>query len=136
MTAEPNEPDIDEVAEFQAWLQEKAEREAAAKARRDFATFLVVDHNKGRTHDQLTQQLAELVAAVYDTRKVGTLTLKLTVKPAENVDDMVTCSDAITMSKPEHDRPATMFYASRDGALSKDHPAQQTMFSIQGEQTR
>lgn len=131
-----DEPDIDEVKEFQQWREEKAAREEAEGSRRDFATFLVADHNKGRTHDQLTQQLAELVAAVQDTRKAGSLTLKLSIKPAGDIDDMVTVTDSITVSKPEHDRPPSMFYATRDGALSKDHPSQQTMFSIQGEQTR
>jgi hypothetical protein len=132
---EPIKPDIDEVAEFNEWLREKARKEAVPPPR-DFATFLVADHNKGRTHEELSKLLAELTAAVLDTKKAGTLTLKLKVTPSPNVEGMVVVTDDVTVTKPQHDRPASMFYASKTGQLSKDHPDQQTMFSIQGEQTR
>ncbi|HJR04593.1 MAG TPA: hypothetical protein VKA83_23330, partial [Methylomirabilota bacterium] len=78
MPDEPITPDIDEVAEYEQWRREKAAKEAAPPPR-DFATFLINDHNKGRTHDELSKLLAELTAAVLDTKKAGTLTLKLKV---------------------------------------------------------
>jgi hypothetical protein len=135
MPEQPDEVDVDEVAEFRQWQEEKARKEAVPPPR-DFATFLVADHNKGRTHDELSKLLAELTAAVLDTKKAGTLTLKLKVAPSPNVEAMVVVTDDVTVTKPQHDRPASMFYASKTGQLSKDHPDQQTMFSIQGEQTR
>lgn len=105
------------------------------KEHREFVSWLL-EHNKGRTADEMTEKLAELVVAVQETGKPGKLQLTISVSPAKGVDDMVVVSDSVRLNAPVLDRPATMFFASRDGELTRDHPNQQSMFSIQGETTR
>lgn len=112
--------------------EEPSEKE---QEHREFASFLL-EHSKGRTHDELTNKLAELVVAVQETKKPGKLQLTITIAPAKNVEEMVVVSDTVRLNAPTLDRPATMFFASSDGELTRDHPNQQTMFSIQGEATR
>ena len=101
----------------------------------EFAAFLVT-FNRGRTHDELTTKMAEVVAAVADTGKAGTLTLTIKVTPAKGVDGMVLVEDDVKAKVPTLSRAAAMFYVAEGGILSENHPGQLGMFSVQGEQTR
>jgi hypothetical protein len=101
----------------------------------EFGTFLVT-FNRGRTHDELTAKMAEVVAAVADTGKAGSLTLTIKVTPAKGVDGMVLVEDDVKAKVPTLSRPAAMYYVADGGVLSENHPAQLGMFSVQGEQTR
>lgn len=109
--------------------------EQALDDQAEFAAFLVT-FNRGRTHDELTKALAEVVAAVADTGKSGTLTLTIKVSPAKGVDGMVLVEDDVKAKVPTLSRAAAMFYVTEDGTLSENHPGQLGMFSVQGEQTR
>jgi hypothetical protein len=99
---------------------------------REFASFLL-QHAKGRSHDELTRSLAEVVRAVVDTDKPGAITFTVKIKPAGNVEGMVKVEDSITTKVPQLDRPATMFFVSDEGELSLDHPNQTAMFTIGGQ---
>jgi hypothetical protein len=93
----------------------------------EFATFLL-QHAKGRTHDQLSAALSKVVKAVIDTGKDGQITLSVKVKPMPKVDGMVKIEDGLTVKVPELDRPASMWFATDEGQLSADHPNQPSMF--------
>lgn len=99
---------------------------------REFASFLL-EHARGRSHDELSKSLSTVVRAVVDTGKAGTLTYTVKIKPTPNVDNMVKVEDSITAKVPELDRPASMFFVTDSGDLSLDHPQQTAMFSIGGE---
>lgn len=75
---------------------------------------------KGALVNELTEKLAEVVAAVMQFEKPGELVLKLKVKP-ENAE-MVILSDEITTKTPEADRPPTWFFANDDGGLTRERP--------------
>lgn len=75
---------------------------------------------KGALVNELTEKLAEVVAAVMQYEKPGELVLKLKVKP-ENAE-MVFISDELTVKAPEADRPPTWFFATDDGGLTRDRP--------------
>lgn len=75
---------------------------------------------KGALVNELTEKLAEVVAAVMQYEKPGELVLKLKVKP-ENAE-MVILSDEITVKAPEADRPPTWFFATDDGGLTRERP--------------
>lgn len=109
-------------------IDEQVEQQAP----REFASFLI-EHAKGRSHDELSRSLADLVRAVVDTGKPGTLTYTVKVKPTPNVDNMVKTEDAITVKKPELDRPASMYFVTDSGDLTLDHPHQTAMFQVGGE---
>src|SRR5690348_3352491 len=79
---------------------------------------------KGALGNELTEHLEQIVAGVVSVGKAGTLTLKLTIKPAARRSDMVVIEDAITVKAPEPDRPGSFFFATEDGGLAREDPNQ------------
>lgn len=90
-----------------------------------FAVFLQ-DLRDGRAHAELTGQLVELLTKVKETGKVGTLTLKLKIKPATRGADVdkVVITDAITVDLPKPERGEDFFWLTDDNDLSRNHPRQ------------
>lgn len=93
----------------------------------EFAAMLVA-LAKGRTHKDLSEQLAELVTAVNTTHKAGKLTLTLQVKPQKGVDGAVLVTAGIATNKPRFETPASIFYATDEGALVRNDPNQQSLY--------
>jgi hypothetical protein len=79
---------------------------------------------KGELHAELGDSLRDLVAGVMTIGKPGSLTLKITVKPAAKNADMVIVEDEITVKDPRPDRPASLFYATDEGGLTRHNPNQ------------
>lgn len=92
---------------------------------RPFADFLR-DHNKGATHDELSETLHRLVSRVQDTGRRGTVALTITVAPLKDDPGVLVVSDVIKLKLPEHDRKASVFYADGDGNLTREDPNQLT----------
>lgn len=91
---------------------------------RPFNEFLA-QQAKGATHAELSEKLNELLTAVVDQGKQGTLTLKLTVKPANTVGThAVFITDEITMKAPQGARPTSMFFVDSDGNATRNDPNQ------------
>lgn len=99
------------------------ETQAVDAEPRDFAAFLL-EHAKGKSHDELSQALRDLVLAVEETGKSGKITYVVTVKPQERVDGAVIVSDKITCALPELDRPQSLFFATDNGELVRHDPRQ------------
>lgn len=76
----------------------------------------------GDTYDELTARLAEVVEAVTNTRKMGTLSITLKVKP--NGDNGVMVADEIKSKVPEAARGDTVFFVTSGGALVRQDPRQ------------
>lgn len=76
----------------------------------------------GRTVDELSEALAQLVLAVAATGKKGSITLKLDVAP--NADDMVSIDDTITLKLPQRARGRAIFFHDAEGSLLKENPRQ------------
>jgi hypothetical protein len=88
---------------------------------------LVQELRDGRTHTEMTNGLAELLAAVKDTGKGGSITLKIEVKPAGKgaVDvDKVMIIDKITTTLPKPERGSDFYWLTDDNDLSRNHPKQ------------
>lgn len=96
---------------------------------RPFADFFR-EHGRGRTHDELSTALHDLVARVKDTGKKGTVTLTVQVEPVKKDDRLVLVSDKLTLKLPEHDRPAGYWFIGEDGNLQRDDPNQMTFDSL------
>lgn len=88
---------------------------------RPFADFLL-DHRQGRTHTDLSEALVELVEAVQETGKKGSLSLTLTVKPEGSRQVLVT--DKVAVKAPEGERDASFFFIDDDANLTRDNPTQ------------
>jgi hypothetical protein len=89
--------------------------------RRPFAAWLQ-EQRGGVLAAELTDQLAELVAAVCEHEKGGTLTLKITVKP--EADGAVKVSDDWAVKKPRAAARPSLFFADSAGNLSRRNPRQ------------
>lgn len=85
----------------------------------------------GRAHIDASRKLSRLVAAVVETRKPGTLTLVIKIKPAAFVDGNVTevgMQWACAIKEPEHDTGTSQFWVTKDKGLATNHPDQVDMF--------
>lgn len=77
-----------------------------------FAAFLV-QHARGRSERELSEQLRALVEAVEETGKAGSITYTLTVKPQTNTDRAMLVTDDIETKLPQLDRPASTTSSAR-----------------------
>ncbi len=93
-----------------------------------FAVFLQ-DLRDGRAHSELSGGLADLLAAVKDTGKGGSLTLQLKVKPGARGKDVdkVIITDVVKVDLPKPERGEDFFWVTDDNELSRKHPRQQSL---------
>jgi hypothetical protein len=92
---------------------------------RPFMDFLG-EHRTGITHDLLSDALQELVAAVTQEQKSGTLTLKIGVKPMGKGDGLEV-SALIDMKPPKETPGVAIFFPTPDNNLVRVDPRQQSM---------
>lgn len=72
--------------------------------------------------------LAELVEAVRETGRAGSLTLTVKVRPAaKNGGPSVVVSDAIAVKAPKPEVAETVMYALEGGVLSRRDPRQPSL---------
>lgn len=94
-----------------------------------FAAFLC-QHARGRSERELSEKLRELVAAIEDTGKGGSITYTLTIKPQANAEHAVLVQDAIKVKLPELDRPASIFFADEAYRLVRSDPRQMSLADL------
>lgn len=90
---------------------------------RPFADWLR-EQSSGKTHEELSVALHDLIGRVTDTGKKGSLQLTVTVAPMKGDVSMLVVGDEIKLRIPEHDRKTSIFYPDRDGNLSRRDPNQ------------
>jgi hypothetical protein len=90
-----------------------------------FIKFLQ-EHRGGHTHDDLSDALRELIAAVSDEGRGGTLTLTISVKPIGKGDGLEVGAD-FKINAPKPKVGVSIFFASPEGDLVRQDPRQQTM---------
>lgn len=93
----------------------------------DFLVFLS-GINKGRTVTELAEKLQELVSAIENTRKAGTITLKIAVKPAGKNGDALIVTDEVVVKAPKLSRPESIFFPDSAHNLVRNDPNQASMF--------
>lgn len=102
---------------------------------RPFAAFLH-EYRKGELHDELSEQLQELVAAVVEHGKKGALTVKVEVAPAgKGAGNQLIVSAEVAAKPPKPDAPAQFFFADQEMNLSRNDP-NQTRLDIEGPPSR
>lgn len=90
---------------------------------RPFADWLR-EQSTGKTHEELSDNLHELIARVRETGKKGTLALLVSIEPMKNDHDVLLVMDQIKLRLPEHDRKASLFYPDQSGNLTRSDPNQ------------
>ena len=94
--------------------------------RAPFAAWLR-DQNSGRLHEELTEQMHDLVEAVRDTGKTGTLTLTVKVGPFRGDVQMLQVEDKVAVKKPAHDRKTALWYPDGKNNLHRSDPRQDAL---------
>lgn len=90
--------------------------------RKPFAAF-VHEQRNGSLHGELSHALHDLVAAVSEHGKKGSLTLQVVVEPMGD-GTTVRVSDKIKLALPDPERGAAIFFVDHDGNLTRKNPAQ------------
>ena len=84
-------------------------------------TQLISELHHGEIEQRLTSELAELVEAVQETGKLGTLTIKLHVKKEGSVAAVLIDS---SLKKPKHPFHGSIMHFGQNGALLSEDPRQ------------
>jgi hypothetical protein len=92
----------------------------------DFATFLA--STRPKTNRELSEELNNLVGAVKDTGKPGTVTLTITIKPVDGSTNVLAVHDVIKVKKPEHNRLGSLAYPDIKNNLSRTDPTTMPLF--------
>jgi len=83
-------------------------------------------HRGGRLLAQASDKLREVVAGVHETGKPGTLTLTLSIKPAQRGQSAVVVTDKLAGKVPTLEAEASFWFATPGGQLCKEDPRQTT----------
>jgi hypothetical protein len=92
---------------------------------RPFYDFLR-EHRNGLTHDELATGLNDLVAAVCEENKAGTLTFSVSVKPMGKGDGLEVSAEVKT-KLPKKTPGVSIFFATPENNLVRQDPRQQSM---------
>lgn len=91
--------------------------------KRPFAAWLQ-EHDRGALHAELTDELLELVAAVREHDKAGTVTLTVKVGPVDSDDSALMVEADVKSKRPTAPRPNLLFFADAKGNISRRDPRQ------------
>ena len=90
----------------------------------------MVRESGGKSHDELSEGLWDLVQRVRDTGKKGTIQFTVSVSTMKGDTDVLVISDEIKLRLPEHDRKASLFYTDKTGNLTRSDPQQLAFESL------
>lgn len=95
-------------------------------------TDILREYRNGRAADVASQKMAELVQAVDETGKAGSLTITFKVKPEKGGGSQKTVACDVKTKMPEADLPEAVFFSDGEGALHRSDPQQREMFAEAG----
>lgn len=87
---------------------------------RDFVTVFA-DLDDGAVADNATECLIDLVNAVREANRKGSITITISAEPEGR---QVTLDAKVTVKMPSKETNATVFYATDDGQLTRNDPKQ------------
>jgi hypothetical protein len=90
-------------------------------------TDILRDIRKGRPVEEATMALADVVRAVDETGKEGSVTIVLKVKPAKHGGPEKTLVAEVKAKKPIAEIAPAVFFSDGEGDLHRVDPAQETM---------
>jgi len=90
-------------------------------------TDTIRDLRRGALAAELTDALAQLVNAVDNTGKPGTLTLQISVKRASATAGTFVVTDKVTLKAPSADSNDSLLFGTPEGSLITQDPRQQQL---------
>ena len=97
----------------------------------EFAAFLV-QHLAGRAHEEVSAEFHQLLAAVNEHGKKGSLTVKVTVEPPKGHIDgaPVVISIDSDLRAPKASAPPSLYFVDDDGNATRNDPRQLASFDV------
>jgi hypothetical protein len=94
----------------------------------EFAAFLV-GHLGGRSHEQISAEMHELLGAVAEHGKKGSLTVVVSVEPLQGPHRRRPLAIAIdsTLKAPKASAPPSIYFVDADGNPSRNDPRQMAL---------
>lgn len=83
--------------------------------------------NRGALLDEATVSCAELVKAVRDTGKAGSITISLTVEPFKGSDDTLQVAGRVGVKLPRALAHASVMFTDDTGGLHRSDPTRPTL---------
>lgn len=93
---------------------------------RPFSDFLK-DIDRGKLHEHLSVLVAELTKEVLHLKKMGSVTLKITLRPSKIEHNAMEIVPVVTFKQPQQEPKPSIFFADKDGALTRSDPNQGTL---------
>lgn len=81
----------------------------------------------GVTAEEASDEMAEVLQAVKDTGRQGTITVKLTIKPESIQAGQVSITPEITSKAPQLPRDKSLLFMTPDNNLEREDPRQKKM---------
>ncbi len=104
-------------------LTKKLEKSKMSK-QTQFSTTLS-QLNRGELNDELTEVLANVIKAVRDTRKQGSVTLNLKISMLNTrTENQIKITPMVSSKIPELDREESIVFSTADGDVLFDDPNQ------------
>jgi hypothetical protein len=86
------------------------------------------EFREGRSLDELSTALQQVVAAVKVTGRAGSITYTLKIKPAsKGAGNALALEDNVKVKLPEPERDSGIFFATDNNGLSRENPHQKTL---------
>lgn len=94
----------------------------------EFAAFLI-GHLGGRSHEEISAELHDLLAAVNEHGKKGSLTIVVTVEPPKGHVDGSPLAIAVdsTLKAPKASAPPSIYFVDADGNPTRNDPRQMAL---------
>jgi len=92
--------------------------------RQDLFNFTLTQLRGGKTQEELSAKLNELVKDCRDTGKKGELTLTIAVRPDKGDTGQYFLKPSIKIKSPQFEIGDTLFWGTPEGNLQRTDPAQ------------
>jgi hypothetical protein len=102
----------------------------------EFAAFLV-QHVGGRAHEEISEEMHQLLSAVNEHGKKGSLLIKVNVEPPKGHIDgaPVVISVDSELKAPKASAPPSLYFVDDDGNATRNDPRQISAFDVRDVQT-
>ncbi|WP_041522967.1 hypothetical protein [Gilvimarinus agarilyticus] len=92
--------------------------------RQDLFLETIKQLRSGKTQDELSEYVNQLVQDCRATGKMGTITLQIKIKPDTGDTGQYFLEDKITVKKPAFERGKTLMFGTPEGNLQRTDPNQ------------
>ena len=85
---------------------------------------ILMEHRGGGLHNEASEELQKVVAAVKETQKKGSLTITINVEPAKDDEMSVVLMDALSAKAPRPSTKPSRWFTDEHGNVSRSDPRQ------------